>query len=363
MRIDSIDNSHAMIEIGLKLWNEFATYVNLHLPGSALSAACGLVQNGTVAHTDLTKIVPMPGADNWLTALHVIYRSNVNVVQPVLRHLRKIIHPVVGAVTCYYNQDHPAYGNVQIALDASPFPRTDLKTLKLQPELPTFPQSATNAKLAQMCREWGFFPNNYRQIFRDWKVDETAFLIYAPNYLRAAEVEQLAVQRAEELRQRQDEAERLAAQQAEEERRLRIEYERMAPQQAAKERQRLIEHNQRLAMRTMEERQRHDESELRRAQRVIEAQQAVYKERQRGNLPWRTLGAYRNSKDAMQNPPAVNSDEGKVFREPERISVGDRVRITGFGEGTVRKLKKNRANVLLDKGYAWEGQVSELKLV
>ena len=53
----------------------------------------------------------------------------------------------------------------------------------------------------------------------------------------------------------------------------------------------------------------------------------------------------------------------EVSRRSVRIQVGDKVRITGFGEGTVRKLKKNRANVLLDKGYAWEGQVSELKPV
>ena len=77
-----------------------------------------------------------------------------------------------------------------------------------------------------------------------------------------------------------------------------------------------------------------------------------------GNRPT-TSGTSRTQPNTPRDPKV----ELSPARESGRIYAGDRVRITGFGEGTVRKIRKNRVNVLLDRGWPWEGQISELKLL
>ncbi len=181
LRVHSVDTNAPMIVIGEKIWEEFAVQVRNKFGGDSLHQACEIVEKASIELTDYTKIESLPDAENWLTALHVVYRSNINDVERALRHLYHVADPVVGAISCYCNQNPPDYGNKKMALRACPFPVTELKAPSISPQLHAGSRSGVNSKLANMCREWGLFPANYYQIFWDWKLEETTFLLYMPN--------------------------------------------------------------------------------------------------------------------------------------------------------------------------------------
>ena len=178
LRIDSIDECSNMIEVGEKLWNQFVTYIGDKLRNDSLYTACEIVGRDSLCCTDHTAVMPVNYAENWLIALHTIYRSNAPEVSNALRSLYETVKPVAGLLSCYHHQN-PNRSNTPIAKRIFPFPRKDLRSVHIYPQMPETPRGA-NARIAQMCRAWNFFPENYTRIFWGWKHGETAFLMYAP---------------------------------------------------------------------------------------------------------------------------------------------------------------------------------------
>ena len=181
VKVDSIDTSRSMLNIGSLTWAAFVKYVFNHLSNTSIALACEMISDGFETHMDYQNISAVPNADVWLTAFHTIYRTNQSEIKDALDYLYKRHNPVAGAITCYYEENSPSLGNVEIARRVSPFALSDLQQLNGLGITPQLSIDRRSMDLAAMFREWGLFPENYRQIFWGWVPDKTAFLTYAPN--------------------------------------------------------------------------------------------------------------------------------------------------------------------------------------
>ena len=122
VHIDSIDPNTAMVQMGVKVWNEFLSQVltarkddpRLEWVIAAfrtLSKPVPLVQNIKLKELEINE-----DADSWLTAIHAVYPNNVEEVKSSLANLVSTTKPDVGILT-----GHNHAGQGPLLQSASPF--------------------------------------------------------------------------------------------------------------------------------------------------------------------------------------------------------------------------------------------------
>ena len=217
--------------------------------------------------TDYLKIEPIPDAENWLTAFHVVYSSNEDEVSSALRHLYQKVRPVAGVLSCYHNED-PSLSNTGIAKRVCPFPNESLRTIRIDPQIMPSNQSVANRDMAAVCQEWGYFPENYSNIFWKWRIQNTAFLTYTSESGHQVEAERIVAERSGGMHvERQRRTETIQWPQGLE---RRIEDERIEQQRLSEEER----HHQLVAQRAEEERRRREEAvRIQQQRRLGEASQ------------------------------------------------------------------------------------------
>lgn len=180
VKVDSIDTSAAILNIGQKAWGIFAADVCKRHQGTSLAKACEMIDAGFETHTRYQEVGILSNADTWLTAFHSVYQQEPvkTAIKNALLYLYQRHNPVVGVMTCQYKADSPTRGNLRAALDISPFPSDSPPVTGIGPYLPDARRSPA---IASRFRDWGLFPGNYYRVFWGWKRQEVAFLIYAPN--------------------------------------------------------------------------------------------------------------------------------------------------------------------------------------
>ena len=110
IRIDSIDTSQAMIEIGKKMWEEFTRYKCFH-------PACEIIT--PEYHNDIRRVeLAQSGdywisdhwisdhwiSDCWISAIHPVYDENKDDIKQSLKSLRDILDPDVCFVSTHHSK-------------------------------------------------------------------------------------------------------------------------------------------------------------------------------------------------------------------------------------------------------------------
>ena len=104
IRIDLIDSSRAMIDMGLKIWDQFKEEIDKDQQLAKLSKACELIHLKTLTGDEDPTI--QQGSDSWLSAIHVVYADNKDKVKIGLERLSSKTDPDVGFVTSHYSSLH-----------------------------------------------------------------------------------------------------------------------------------------------------------------------------------------------------------------------------------------------------------------
>lgn len=175
VRIDSIDISRPMIDMGRKIWAEFRELVSQDARLQVLKSSCDLIHKHYKAHTDFHSVQAVPDADRWISAMHAVYKSNRRDVKDALTSLHKAIVPDTGLMTCYGNENNP--GNIPIVNQVSPF-RKKYRSFQLSSSriTPQFDTVLSNSHIARAARGWGFFAPNWYHVYCDWPDQTTAFI-------------------------------------------------------------------------------------------------------------------------------------------------------------------------------------------
>ena len=178
IRIDSIDTSGNMLDIGLKIWAEFVSLISRDARLSALREACSLIQANFATHTDCGSIQKFSGALTWISALHIVYKSNRNEVRNALSSLREAVAPKTALMTCYGDSRNP--GNIPLLKDVSPFGGayrlTQLSSSQVAPKLDKRIPNSLVMKFAGKC---GYVSPYRRDLYCDWPSATTAFIYIA----------------------------------------------------------------------------------------------------------------------------------------------------------------------------------------
>ncbi len=175
--IDSIDTSKPMIDMGRRVWTEFRDIVSQDVRLESLKTSCGLIDKHFKAHTDCHSVRKMPDADSWVSAMHVVYKSNRQDVKRALAILHKSIGPGTGFITCYGGPENP--GNIPVVNQVSPFGKKyRLFQLSSSHIASQFHRILANSHIARAARGWGFFAPNWYHIYCDWP-DRTTVFIYS----------------------------------------------------------------------------------------------------------------------------------------------------------------------------------------
>ena len=179
VHIDSIDPNIPMVNIGVKIWNEFLTQVRFQVQDEPslrwIREAIDRLPNPvpTVQNITLNKIQAHQDADIWLSAIHIVYGGNFGNEGPVREDLARItsaINPSVGFITCHGR-------NIEIVRRISPFD----SGYEGKTERPNFQFSNQflTPLITKACMSWGYFPQNWR-VFWQWdkNPENTTCLIY-----------------------------------------------------------------------------------------------------------------------------------------------------------------------------------------
>ena len=164
VRVQSIEPSLAMSEMGHAVWSEFVRTVRTYreprgVDLDALRAALVLVEHRSSTELELP---PSSASERWLSALHAVYpnQDHCREVQAALSHLYSTFRPTSGFVTCHRD-------NAEIARLVAPFP-TSATSHAPEPRMP----NTRLERLDALCREIGFAryqesPSN-RQVYGTW---------------------------------------------------------------------------------------------------------------------------------------------------------------------------------------------------
>ena len=178
IKIDSVDTSANMLDIGVKIWAEFVSLISRDARLSALREACSLIQANFATHTDCRSIQKFPDAVTWISALHIVYKSNRNEVRNALSGLREAVGPKTALMTCYGDSSNP--GNIPLLKDVSPFGGsyrlTQLSSSQIAPKLDKRIPDSLVMKFAAKC---GYVSPYRRDLYCDWPGPTTAFIYIA----------------------------------------------------------------------------------------------------------------------------------------------------------------------------------------
>lgn len=99
IRVDLIDSSRGMIDMGCKIWDQFKQEVNEDSKLDPLSEACSLVKSEILQDLEHTEVCE--GEDRWISAIHAVYEENKCEVEKALNKLGCRMNPDVGFVTSH----------------------------------------------------------------------------------------------------------------------------------------------------------------------------------------------------------------------------------------------------------------------
>ncbi len=122
LKIDSLDPVVPVVEIGIRIWDEFWNSIHARSDGdlSTLRQAFAILdrQYPAIQHpVRLQQIEPMPNANTWLSAIHVVYsgpQGNSEAIKDDLSTLSGILKPDLGFITTHDSK-------LQMMQDVSPF--------------------------------------------------------------------------------------------------------------------------------------------------------------------------------------------------------------------------------------------------
>ena len=179
IKIDSLDPNVPMVNIGVKIWNEFLERIEVARKGDDsfywLSEAISrLGKCRPDVHTvKLNSIEVDPAFEVWLSAIHIVYGGEDGSEKEVgesLSFLCSKINPQVGFITCHS-------GNLDIAKGISPY-NQKYKEIPGNPGHQFFDWMPTPLT-SERCRAWGFFPPHWRVFWQcDKNPEDTVSLTY-----------------------------------------------------------------------------------------------------------------------------------------------------------------------------------------
>lgn len=106
VRIDAIDTGRPMMELGLKLWNEFGNEASRRDGMEPLVNATQLMRHSL--HDNPSSIKKFVNSGCWLSSLHTLYDDNEVAVKSALSTLCGILDPNLVALSCFSGKYHIA---------------------------------------------------------------------------------------------------------------------------------------------------------------------------------------------------------------------------------------------------------------
>ena len=113
IHIDSFDTSQAMISLGEAVWDEFKMILASDGRLDAVSLSFDAITTSTTTDTE-PQVERRVDEDCWLSAVHVVYDSNKEVVQNRLEEFKDQLNPDMGFITTFSDK-------VRLARLVSPF--------------------------------------------------------------------------------------------------------------------------------------------------------------------------------------------------------------------------------------------------
>ena len=116
IRIDSYDEAAPMVHLGQALWGEFKKEIDDDARLRHLSLAASLIKPRS-GHPNslLTFGERAVGEERWLSALHAVYASNLDLVKQSLARIAGEFEPDFGIMSCFLN-----YKPIDLLRQASP---------------------------------------------------------------------------------------------------------------------------------------------------------------------------------------------------------------------------------------------------
>ena len=103
IKIDSIDKSEAMIDVGRKIWEQLKREIDRNPNLSYLSRACEVIQPSIIQVGDIERIGFAPNGSFWVSAIHAVYDDNKEDVQYLLKSLVDRLNPNVCFTSTHNN--------------------------------------------------------------------------------------------------------------------------------------------------------------------------------------------------------------------------------------------------------------------
>ncbi len=126
IRIDSIDTSQAMIDIGEKMWELFklrtCRYPDIY---NHLGRVCEIINPNY--YKGIGQVELAQSSDRWISAIHVVYDENKDDIKQSLESLVDRLHPDTCFVSTHSSKD-------SLLSDVWPFAPTSRKNIYLQPQ-------------------------------------------------------------------------------------------------------------------------------------------------------------------------------------------------------------------------------------
>ena len=91
IRVDSFDTSQDMMDMGARIWEHFSKLVVKMLPDDPLCEVLSSMELNL--HQSISSIEPIPHATRLVTAIHVVYDTNISTVRRNLRLLARTLRP------------------------------------------------------------------------------------------------------------------------------------------------------------------------------------------------------------------------------------------------------------------------------
>ena len=204
VRIDAIDTNGPMLELGLKIWNEFVSVVSRRNGVERLAQSARLIQQ--IQHDSHRSVQKQDGHDCWLTALHVLYNNNQDSVRLALASLCDKLNPSLMVLTCYTGKSEIASRVLPTGYD---WQRDRVSQL-------CFRGYIDNSRAANAAFSRRFQPSSWhaRNLYTDVLYPET--FICREHVCRPARTPKQPSPESERLRERQRQAEEVRRREAQE---------------------------------------------------------------------------------------------------------------------------------------------------
>ena len=102
VRVDSIDTSQSMIDVGLKIWKEFKNLIEQDERTHLLCYVRQAIQLMDIQTcTSYEEIRKQAKADRWMSSLHTVYPANFIGVKKALSSIYKTVTPLAGFITSH----------------------------------------------------------------------------------------------------------------------------------------------------------------------------------------------------------------------------------------------------------------------